>query len=598
MKKPGEISRRTFLKGMAAGAIGTAVHGTFAAFADDTASSTSAESSALPGSQSYDIINCDVLIIGSGNNALFAADTAISEGRIVTFVDKGPYRQSGVTGMSWDYFLGQNHSVPIKALADTSVLENAEAYTRAWEFIDKKNKHNRFVYEVNHGQTLPDRDENGHYIPFLTEDRTQGQFLRRHKDFALVKSNVNVVDQTMITDILINDGRCVGAMGLHLPTGDFKIFRANAVIMATGGCTNIYGWRGVSSVTNSVTDNTADLDMAAFRHGARIINSEFANYDVMSVYPEGLSTAFGAAVCGDAQEPQCILDKDGELLFDLNDERIWTDRSFFCRFMAEQIDVHGRGTENHTIYINLGNYEPRYGNARNIPLLAKFGVDVRSEMIEGEPEMFEHGGSPICDAKMMTDFPGLFCGRNYRSGSGIMNNYYTGTYAGHCAAEYAKNNPVSEIDFSPALEEYKRLHEIRTRSCEDSVRPHEVRLAIQEAGYKALGPYRTTKSMEESLAQLEYVRQEMIPKMVPADTSQVFNIEWKHAIENYNLLDLAEMSVRASLMREETRDAYVRGEFPQIDDENWSCVIACSIDGDQMKLEKATYEDFNKMREG
>ena len=589
MSKPKEISRRSFLKGVAAGALGTAIHGTLVSFADTADPASPSENGGLQTPQTCEVINSDILIIGSGNAALFAADSAIAEGRTVTFVDKGPYRQSGVTGMSWDYFLGQNHSVPIQGYA-SGVLENPEAYKKAWEYMEKRNGHNRFVYEVNHGQTLPNRDENGHYIPFLTEDRTQGQFLRRHKDYAVDKEYVNVVDRTMITDLLINDGKCVGAMGLYLPTGDFRVFRANAVIIASGGCTQFYGWRGVSAISINVPDNTCDVDMAAYRHGARIINAEFANYDVMSIYPEGLAAAPGAGVCGDAQEPQSITDKDGELLFDLSDERIWTDRSFFCRYMGEQIVAYGRGNENGAIYIDTADNELRYGNERNLPLLMKFGVDARHEKIEAVPEMFEHGGAPIVNGDLMTEFPGLFCARHCRAGANIMNNYYTGTYAGHCAAEYAKANVQEQIDLAPAYEEFKRLHEIRTRKCEGSIRPHEVRLAIQAAGYQAMGPYRTTERMEDSIKQLEYVRKEMIPKMVPADTSLPFNIEWKDAIENYNLLDIAEMSIRASLMREETRDAYVRAEFPEIDNENWNCLIACRFENGEMVLEKAQYE--------
>ena len=116
---------------------------------------------------------------------------------------------------------------------------------------------------------------------------------------------------------------------------------------------------------------------------------------------------------------------------------------------------------------------------------------------------------------------------------------------------------------------------------------------IQHAGFKGMGVYRTTELMEESLTELERIRQEELPRMVVADDSMVFNVDWKNAIENYNLLDLAQMSVQASLNREETRGSYMRAEFPEKDDVQWNCVQACRLKDGQMAFEKVTFEPLD-----
>jgi succinate dehydrogenase / fumarate reductase flavoprotein subunit len=85
---------------------------------------------------------------------------------------------------------------------------------------------------------------------------------------------------------------------------------------------------------------------------------------------------------------------------------------------------------------------------------------------------------------------------------------------------------------------------------------------------------------------LDRIRTEDIPAMVVSDTSPVYNTEWKEAIEAYNMLDICEISARASLMREETRGMYLRGDFPEQDDVNWDCMIVCRNNNGMMELEK------------
>jgi succinate dehydrogenase / fumarate reductase flavoprotein subunit len=331
--------------------------------------------------------------------------------------------------------------------------------------------------------------------------------------------------------------------------------------------------------------------MSAYRLGAGIGDSEYAQYDVMSSYPTGLACVFGSGVCADAQEAHAIFDKNGDLVFEPGDERV-ADRAYFNQRMGEVLVKEGRATENGGVVLTVGDSHIRYSNERNIDLIKKFGVDVRKESIEAIPEMYEHGGQPIVDENMMTEFAGLFHARGSGSvgetgGGQVFYNQIFGPYAGHCASEYLKDAEIpSTFDADSVIAEYDRLQEIRTRSLSDGIRPHIIRQAIQAAGKKALGVYRDTPLSEEAIAELEDIRANMIPKMIVTDASPVYNTEWKEAIEAYNMLDLTEMSVRASLMREETRGMYLRGEFPEKDDQNWACTLVARNKNGQMDFEK------------
>jgi len=554
-------------------------------------SAAEAEESASAASVGYEVINTDLLVVGAGNNAMCAAAQASTVGQNVTVVDKAPFRQGGASGMSWDafsnYYDPSQYEGVLAGMAGMNI--NHEAYRKA---IYADPTPHKFVYNINHGQSFPDRLPDGSIKPYWFDTMCMGQFYRRENDDLKEKNNVSVYDQTMVTDILVSEGQCVGAIGLHIPTGTLRIFRAKATILATGGCTWFYGWLSVSAATNNSADNTADADMAAFRHGAGIGDSEFAQYDVLGVYPESLGYGFGSNICADAQEAHAMVDVNGDPVFAPDDPMV-TDRTYFCQELARVIVGQGRGTPNGGVYVSIGDTEIRYANDRNLDLMRKFGVDPRKERVEVSPEMYEHGGHPIIDSKMMTEIPGLFhargSGTTGETGGGqTIHNRIFGTYTGICAMEYMETAKDVELDWEGVLKEYERLHEIRTRKVENGLRPHEVRHAIQRASFKCLGIYRSTELMEEGLAELQRIRKEDMPRMMITSDSPVWNREWKEAIENYNMLDLAEMSVRASLMREETRGMYLRPEFPVKDDENWACTLVCYDKDGEMVFEKKT----------
>ncbi len=73
--------------------------------------------------------------------------------------------------------------------------------------------------------------------------------------------------------------------------------------------------------------------------------------------------------------------------------------------------------------------------------------------------------------------------------------------------------------------------------------------------------------------------------MIVVDKSAVFNREWRDAIENYNLVDETEATLRAALMREESRGTFYRIDYPDTD-ENWAVNIACRYVDGAMQMEK------------
>ena len=100
---------------------------------------------------------------------------------------------------------------------------------------------------LNKGQMFPERNEDGSYHIFSDIEAAkiymvEGSFPRHETDRLTASPWLTIADQTMLTDLIVKDGVCQGAMGIHLPTGAFRVFRAKATVMATGGTCWINGW--------------------------------------------------------------------------------------------------------------------------------------------------------------------------------------------------------------------------------------------------------------------------------------------------------------------------------------------------------------------
>lgn len=593
------VTRRRFVQGAALGAASLTACG--AAAAEASASEAPAGTPAAGSPVDYEVYHTDLLVLGTGNAGIWATQRALQSGKKILMIDKGPFRHSGASNMNWDAWMLWWDYAGYRNAGWSLINGNTSA--KAYEYLGGT-EFNPWVQSINHGQTLVWRDEQGMPQPEspATPWAVCSAFFRREADDLFESGRVDVMDETMITGFLVNNGRCLGAVGLHLPTGTMRVIRADATVMATGGSPQIHGWLSVGYRGINSTDNTGDAAMGAFRQGISIGEAEFAQYDFNSIIFMDVAHTFGCGIGADAGELELLYDSDHNRIF--SDEEIAAGNiggnPGMSKRIAQKVFEEGKGSEHGGCYVTYDekSFETvRYPIMRNIQFYRNHGYEPIGQYTEVAAEMFEHGGEPVVDESMMTEWAGLFDVRGASAigengGAHMMHNRLYGAYTGHCAVEYIDAaEPVDEgaIDWSGVEAEMARLHEIRTRKVEDGLRPWEIRRKIQEAGYHGFTIYRSTQMMEEALAELARIREEDMPRMMPADDSTTYNQEWKAAIENYNLLDCAEVSIKASLMREESRGAYVRPEFPDRDDENWNCLIAWHMEDGQMVAEKRPY---------
>jgi succinate dehydrogenase/fumarate reductase flavoprotein subunit len=298
----------------------------------------------------------------------------------------------------------------------------------------------------------------------------------------------------------------------------------------------------------------------------------------------------------DANEYGAFADKDGKQLITkesgIDLVRITYDRNYFNQELAKLM-LNGAMTADGGLLANLNGVKLRPAIARNLVVFEKFGVDPNTEKLPIHDEIYERGGAPVIDDTMMSEeIKGLFCVRGAGvngggGGSNVSLNNRFGSYATRSALTYIDGAPaVKEIDWSPAEQEYTRLHELRTREAKSGLRPHVVRHKIQKACGTCMGILRETDKLKAAATELARIRAEDIPNMIVTSPSQTFNTEWKEAIENINLLDAAELAVNATLLREESRGTYLRPDFPKADDVNWKVMLVGKQENGKLSFSK------------
>lgn len=598
----GSISRRDLLAGGAAMAGVSAV---------GAALPTAARASETPQSMDdehidYEVYNTDVCIVGGGLAGVAAAIAAVDAGKDAIVIEKGPHGFGGPAGYNWDQFVNfVRDDLPWRESTDfvLNELTNQAIEKNSYEHWMGEDR-NLMVRDVNLGYGLLNRDpETGEIAPLLDFPTIYGIYrgFSRHQLDAMGDLGVKILDQTMATDVIDQDGVCCGVMGLHIPTGTMRVVRAKATVCCTGASTWMYGWNTCGARTINSPDNTGDLDAAAFRHGCALEGNEFFQCDLLNIEPRGIACSFQSGIGADSGCCEYICDKDGNYFFRGMDYST-LNKITFTQTIAACI-ANGGGTENGGVYVDFSSPEAfgAIGETyqRNIELWKDvFGIDIEGAKLEVCLEAYERAGNPVADEDLMVEgLTGLFHARGggfsgAQGGSSVNVAPRNGSYAMSRAVAYMETAELPALDEAVVAAEHARLHELFDRS--GGRRPQQVRRMIQRACYQACQPARPTAEIEAGIAELARIRTEEMPSMTLGDTSHVFNTDWKCAIENYNLLDLAEAAARSAAFREETRGHMFRPEFPAPDDESWLCNVHAYYNGGAITCEKAavvTVED-------
>jgi succinate dehydrogenase/fumarate reductase flavoprotein subunit len=527
---------------------------------------------------SKDIYSTDVLVIGGGIAAVFAATRATEAGAKVVVIDKGSIGRSGQTpfasGMTiFDEESGHDRANWHRILKENSKKLNNPAY------LDMYMDYSKEIYS--------DLEKWG---------ATDTGFGKVFRDKLLGNSNIKVIERTMITALLEESGHIVGATGFKLDREEAVVIKAKAVILCTGA-------GGFKPNGFQVYSLTFDGDAMAYRIGAKISGKEFV--DTHDTNNETPAYCWGLPFqrkwsMGLPKETDGPVDGGGMAL----------DLSSALEAHKGLIPVEMKrpggpppGGDNPQSYKRPEGDRPPMGKGSE----GKPGggpPEMSGGMVGGASaglSVHKAEGLFPSDDKCATNIKGLYAAGDCLSsmlvgpiyngviGFSVTGSAVQGAVAGRVAAKYAKGKSfinISDTKISAVIDEmFDPLNK------EKGYSPGWIEHLIQGI----LTPYyvlfiKNKDRLESALTMIEFYRDHFLPSLMAEDLHGL-----RKAHEVKNMLLNAEMKLRSSLFRTESRGNHYREDFPDQNDKEWLAwvVMEKGVDG-KMKLEKFYVKDFEK----
>jgi len=387
-----------------------------------------------------------------------------------------------------------------------------------------------------------------------------------------------VMQDVFITDLLISDGQVAGAMGFSIRDGDYIVFKAKKTILSTGGCPQVY------RKTDASLDATGDGMVIAYKAGAELMDMEFQQFFPMCCYTPPYEMSNIPATLryfirgkfynniGEAfMERYMPLAKDWGL-------RDPTSRAIYLE------NMYGRGSPHGGAYLGINHLPENLISdwiEREKPAwltkIERMGIDVRKQAIECGPGCHYSMGGVRVNENCETVLPRLYAAGEVAAGMDgaeridagpaitwcLTMGYLTGTDA----AKTIKDLDWLDIDPDQVRTNQETVEKIRDRR--EGVRGFEITNQIKDMMWQRCALAREKKGLEEGLELIRKIKREDIPRICTPDPSRVYNKGLVEALEAMNMVELSEMIIRATLMREESRKSMYRMDFPERDDANW-----------------------------
>lgn len=577
----------------------------------------------------------DVLVIGAGGAGLRAAieasaagvkvgvvsksllgkaHTVMAEGGVAAAIgnvdDRDNWKVHFADTMRGGQYLNNPHMAEIHAKqAPARVLE-----LEAWGALFDRTKDGRILQ----------RNFGGHKYPRLAHvgDRTGLEMIRTLQDHG-IHQGIDFHMECTITKLLLGPNGVAGAFGYYRERGQFVVFKAKAIVLATGGIGKAF------SITSNSWEYTADGHALAYNAGADLIDMEFVQFHPTGmVWPpsvRGILVTEGVrgegGVLRNSEGKRFMFDdipdnyknqtaKDEEegwryVIGDKNANRppeLLT-RDHVARCINREVK-EGRGSPHGGVYLDIAWIKEKIPNAqehikKKLPsMYHQFkelaGVDITTEPMEVGPTCHYIMGGVRVDAQtQMSTVPGLFAagecgaglhGANRLGGNSLSDLLVFGKLAGEHAANYAKG-VSGEVDLTAQIEDAARAAEEPFSRPDSGDNPFRVQHDLQAMMQAHVGIVRNEEEMQAALPKLAELRERAAKASLSGNRE--YNPGWHTALDLGNLLTISEAITRAGIERKESRGAHFREDYPNKDPEaaKFNLVIRKGADG-EMVIEK------------
>src|SRR5579862_2610985 len=555
----------------------------------------------------------DVLVIGAGGAGLRAAIEASARGVSVGLICKS--------------LLGKAHTVMAEggvaaAMANVDDRDNWKVhfadtmrggqYLNNWRMAElhAKEAPDRVreleqwgaVFDRTKDGRILQRNFGGHRYPRLAHvgDRTGLEIIRTLQDHSVHKSQIAVYMECCIVRLLKDGERVVGAFGYFRERGRFVLFKAKAVIIATGGLGKAF------EITSNSWEYTGDGYALAYQAGAELLDMEFVQF-----HPTGMvwpPSVRGILVTeGVRGEGGVLRNKDGKrFMFDdipenyrnqtaKDEEEGWRytqgdknarrppellTRDHVARCIMREVKA-GRGSPHGGVFLDISWIKARLPNAaehikRKLPsMYHQFkelaDIDITKEPMEvGPTTHYIMGGIRVDGDSQMSTLPGLFAagecaaglhGANRLGGNSLSDLLVFGKRAGDYAAKFSREHGPVTLDRA-AIDEASRAA-LAPFARDNGENPYTIQHELQSTMQDLVGIVRREEEMQRALTAI--VQLQNRATKVSVSGNREYNPGWHTALDLANLLTVAESIARCAIERRESRGGHFRDDCPNKD---------------------------------
>jgi succinate dehydrogenase / fumarate reductase flavoprotein subunit len=385
----------------------------------------------------------------------------------------------------------------------------------------------------------------------------------------LMKRGCRVYEEWYVTSLIVEDGICRGVIAWDIVRGGLHAIGAKAVVLATGG-----SGRAFLTSTNAVI-NTGDGMALAYRAGVPLKDMEFVQFHPTTLKDTGILITEGAR-----GEGAYLLNTLGERFMKryAPEQMELATRSTVSLAIGQEI-LEGRGIDG-CVLLDL-RHLGRQKILERLPQIRQLsvefaGIDPVESPIPVRPGAHYQMGGVQTTVWGETQMPGLYAagecacvsvhGANRLGGNSLLETIVFGRRAGRKAAEYAATVMPRSLPDTMLQREQARLRQLMDNHGPE--RAWQVRDALGTVMSTNLGIFRTKQSMAGALQQIRELK-ERADRIRLEDKGNVFNTDLVQALELSCLVELAETIVAGALVREESRGAHYRSDFPKRDDARW-----------------------------
>ncbi len=601
-------------------------------------------------SATYEAHEHDVLVIGAGGAGLRAAiessaagcktalvcksllgkaHTVMAEGGMAAAManvdDRDSWKVHFADTMRGGQYLNNQRMAELHAQQAPDRVKELEA----WGAVFDRTKDGRILQ----------RNFGGHRYPRLAHvgDRTGLEMIRTLQDHG-VHRGIDVYME-MTAFCLLKDGqRVAGAFGYDRELGRFRVWKARAVVLATGGIGRAY------KITSNSWEYTGDGHAMAYHAGADLMDMEFVQF-----HPTGMvwpPSVRGILVTeGVRGEGGRLLNSKGERFMfndipDLYKNQVAKDAAEGWRYVEGDKSANrppelltrdhvarcinrevkgGRGSPHGGVFLDIAWIKEKLPNAaehirKKLPsmyhqFITLAGVDITKEPMEvGPTTHYAMGGVRVDGDTQMSTVPGLFAagevaaglhGANRLGGNSLSDLLVFGKLAGEHAAKFAKANGPPTINNTEVEGAARRTLEPFDRA-DAGENGYAVQRDLQNMMQELVGIVRTENEMAKALDGLQQLKARA--SKVGVSGNREYNPGWHTALDLGPLLTISEAVARAAIERKESRGAQFREDYPTKGDEygRFNIVLRRGEDGSMRVIReplKAMREDLKKVIE-